>query len=122
MRRGVYESKLELRKREPMIFATKLRQIREIRKLSQAGLAAKAKMPPSAIAHFEGGRREPSLANFIKLYRALRVSPGVLLGEGGESVYDTLEMDEIEFIDLVRAAVIKRHKDRIKAIVERDRR
>ena len=101
---------------------TKLRQIRELRKLTQAQLAARAGMQPSAINHFESGRREPSLSNFIRLYKALRVGPGILLGERGESIYDQLEMDDIEFINLVREAVLDRHKKNIRAIKERDSR
>lgn len=97
-----------------MTFATKLRQIRELRKLSQKDLADRAGMQPSAIAHFEGGRREPSLSNFLVLCKALRVNAAVLAGQGGESIYDTLTMEEIEFINLFRDAVIAKHKRDIK--------
>lgn len=103
------------------VFAKNLRRVRELRKLSQSALAERCGMEPSHIAHFEGGRREPSLSNFTKLYKALRVPSGILLGEGGESIYDTLPMEDIAFINLVRDAVIRRHRAEIKRIKDRDR-
>lgn len=61
-------------------FAERLRGVRTMSGLSQAELAEKTKLQPSAIAHFEAGRREPNLENLTKLIKALGVSADVLLG------------------------------------------
>ena len=104
-----------------MKFAKKLKQVREMRKLTQSELAQKTGLQPSHISHFEQGRREPSLSNFVKLCTALRVGPGAMLCMGGESIHDMLTMDEIEFIHLVRNAIIARHKREIRAIKNWDK-
>lgn len=62
------------------IFAKRLLEIREKRKLSQSELAAKADLQPAAIGHFENGRRSPSFHNVRKLATALNVSADYLLG------------------------------------------
>ncbi len=62
------------------IFKERLRSAREMRALSQAELAAKAKLPASSIAHFEGGNRKPSFDNLRKLSDALAVTTDFLLG------------------------------------------
>lgn len=61
-------------------FASRLRKTRENRELSQSELAREAGMQPSAIAHFEAGRRKPSFDNVRALARALKVSADYLLG------------------------------------------
>lgn len=61
-------------------FASRLRKTRETRELSQSELAREAGMQPSAIAHFEAGRRKPSFDNVRALARALKVSADFLLG------------------------------------------
>jgi transcriptional regulator with XRE-family HTH domain len=66
----------------------RLRAAREMRKLSQAELAAKTGLPPSSIAHFEGGKRKPSFDNLRKLSEALAVTTDYLLGRT-----DDLEAD-----------------------------
>ena len=43
-------------------------------------LAAKAKLQPSAIGHFEKDRRKPSFANIRSLAKALNVTSDYLLG------------------------------------------
>lgn len=48
--------------------------------MSQAELAEKAGMQPSAISHFESGRRSPSFDNLKKLADALAVTVDYLLG------------------------------------------
>ena len=63
-------------------FADRLQKIRDDRKLSQSDLARKAGLQPSAIAHFEAGRRRPSFANIRTLALALDVSTDYLLGAG----------------------------------------
>src|SRR5690349_7017128 len=64
----------------PLSFAYRLREMREKRELSQSELARDAGMQPSAIAHFEAGRRKPSFDNVRALARALKVSGDYLLG------------------------------------------
>jgi transcriptional regulator with XRE-family HTH domain len=64
----------------PVDFASRLRKTRENRELSQSELAREAGMQPSAIAHFEAGRRKPSFDNVRALARALKVSADYLLG------------------------------------------
>lgn len=61
-------------------FAARLRKTRENRELSQSQLAQKAGMQPSAIAHFEAGRRKPSFDNVRALAKALDVTADYLLG------------------------------------------
>ena len=97
-------------------FGKRLRRIREMRKLSQSDLAARCGLMPSAISHFETGNREPSLRNFVRLYQALRVNPAILLAAttGELTIYEILQDEDIEFIDLVRSTVIARHRKRIK--------
>lgn len=61
-------------------FASRLRKTRENRELSQSQLAQRAGMQPSAIAHFEAGRRKPSFDNVRALAKALEVTADFLLG------------------------------------------
>lgn len=65
-------------------FMVRLRAAREMRSLSQAELAAKTGLPPSSIAHFEGGKRKPSFDNLRKLSEALEVTTDYLLGRVDE--------------------------------------
>ncbi|MGE4265231.1 MAG: helix-turn-helix domain-containing protein [Desulfovibrio sp.] len=69
-------------------FMARLRAAREMRSLSQAELATKTGLPPSSIAHFEGGKRKPSFDNLRKLSEALAVTTDYLLGRT-----DDLEAD-----------------------------
>lgn len=69
-------------------FAKRLTEVREYRGLSQAELAEKAGMVPSAVSHFETGRRDPSLGSLRKLARALSVSLDDLAGEEREGLGD----------------------------------
>lgn len=62
------------------VFGTRLREARERQGLSQAQLADRAEMQPSAIAHFEANRRKPSFENVRRLAKALSVSSDYLLG------------------------------------------
>lgn len=64
----------------PADFASRLRHIREQRGMSQSELAREAGMQPSAIAHFEAGRRKPSFDNVRSLAKALKVTGDYLLG------------------------------------------
>lgn len=62
------------------LFASRLKNIREERGLTQAQLAQQAGLQPSAIAHFEAERRKPSFENVRRLTKALGVSADFLLG------------------------------------------
>lgn len=61
-------------------FSIRLRIARTIRNMSQAKLSKLAELHPSAISHFEGGRRKPNLANIIKLAKALNCTSDFLIG------------------------------------------
>lgn len=62
------------------VFQERLRKARELRQLNQVELAAKARLQPSAISHFETGTRQPSFDNLRRLADALTVSIDYLLG------------------------------------------
>ncbi|GIK23627.1 MAG: hypothetical protein BroJett005_30410 [Ignavibacteriota bacterium] len=61
-------------------FPDRLRAARELRKLSQSDLAERAGFQPSAVSHFETGRRSPSFDNLKRLADALDVTTDYLLG------------------------------------------
>lgn len=61
-------------------FPDRLRKIREEKGLNQAQLAEKTGLQPSAISHFEKGRRSPSFDNLRVLADSLGVSTDHLLG------------------------------------------
>jgi transcriptional regulator with XRE-family HTH domain len=65
-------------------FPDRLRAARELRKLSQSELAEKASLQPSAVSHFETGRRAPSFDNLKALSEALQVTTDYLLGRVDE--------------------------------------
>jgi transcriptional regulator with XRE-family HTH domain len=62
------------------VFPKRLREVREKRQLTQADLAKKARLQPTAISHFERGIRTPSYNNFRRLTDALNVSADYLMG------------------------------------------
>jgi len=64
----------------PATFPDRLRAARDLRKMSQSDLAEKAKLQPSAVSHFETGRRAPSFDNLKALSEALQVTTDYLLG------------------------------------------
>ena len=61
-------------------FGQRLRKEREEKGLSQTELAEKTGLQPSAISHFELGRRSPSFENLRILADALSVTIDYLLG------------------------------------------
>jgi len=81
------------------IFAERLRTARESRKMSQADLAEKADLLPSAVSHFETGRRSPSFANLKALSDALRVTTDYLIGRS-----DDMQVSNAVSLKLLRHA------------------
>lgn len=80
-------------------FADRLKSARELRRLTQEALAAKAELPPSQISHYESGARKPSYDNLRTFCQVLRVNSDYLLGlsatpfdalRGGAFVVDPL--------------------------------
>ena len=65
-------------------FAESLRTIREQKGLSQTELADRSGLQPSAISHFETGRRSPSFDNLKRLADALAVSIDYLMGRAAQ--------------------------------------
>ena len=62
-----------------MTFGEKIRHSRMLQGLSQADLAAKTGLNPSAISHFEKGRRKPSFENLQRLAKSLSITSDYLL-------------------------------------------
>lgn len=60
-------------------FARRLRAARKAADLTQAALAARAKVARPYITMLETGVREPSIVTVVNLAKALRVKPGTLL-------------------------------------------
>lgn len=77
------------------IFRQRLKAARNLREMKQTELADRAKLPPSSIAHFEGGSRKPSFDTLRRVANALDVTTDYLLGrvdepglaEGGDPLY-----------------------------------
>jgi len=65
---------------DPDIFSERLKNAREMRKMTQNELGTKATLPSTSIAHFESGSRKPSFDNLRKLAEALEVTTDYLLG------------------------------------------
>lgn len=86
-------------------FGKRLAEIRAYRELTQHELAAKAGMVPSAISHFESGRREPSLSNLRKLAEALDTGATELLATGpGARVLPFYREQIVERLEAIRMA------------------
>jgi transcriptional regulator with XRE-family HTH domain len=66
------------------VFPDRLKAARVLRGYSQGALADRAKMPPTSIAHFEGGSRKPSFDTLRRLAIALEVTTDYLLGRVNE--------------------------------------
>lgn len=62
------------------LFQDRLKEFRDMRKLSQAALAEKIGAQQPYVAALEAGSRSPTLETIAKLSEALRVSPDMLLG------------------------------------------
>jgi transcriptional regulator with XRE-family HTH domain len=67
-----------------MTFAEKLKELRQGKGLSQAGLAAASGVPVGTIRDYEQGKREPLLSNAQRLARGLGVSVAAFNGPEAE--------------------------------------
>ncbi len=81
------------------VFRDRLRHARDLRQLSQAELAARAKLQPSAVSHFETGTRQPSFDNLRRLADALAVSIDYLLGRS-ESITGASQTTDVLYRNL----------------------
>jgi len=61
-------------------FASRLKEVRELRGWSQQELSKRSGLQVTAISHFENGKRTPSFENLRKLSDALSVASDFLLG------------------------------------------
>lgn len=91
-------------------FSARLRVVRELRGLSQAELATRAKLQPAAISHFETGARRPSFDNLRRLAGALQVTTDYLLGRVDE--VDANPTVDLAFRDYVKLS------DRDRAVIQ----
>jgi transcriptional regulator with XRE-family HTH domain len=66
------------------IFSKRLKEVRELRGMSQAELAKKAGLQPTAISHFETETRSPSFDNLKRLADALNVATDYLIGRSDD--------------------------------------
>lgn len=81
------------------IFAERLRTARDLRKMSQSDVAEKTGLLPSAVSHFETGRRSPSFANLKALSDALNVTTDYLIGRS-----DAMNVSSAVALKLLRHA------------------
>lgn len=62
------------------VFSNRLRALRIAHDMTQQELAVRANLQQSHVAHFEAGRRTPSIHNLRALCRALEAQSDYLLG------------------------------------------
>lgn len=62
-------------------FAANLRRLRLAAELTQDGLSELSGLHTTEISRLERGVRDPRLSTIVRLARALRVEPGLLLAE-----------------------------------------
>ncbi len=85
------------------ILRTRLRKMREIRRMSQSTLGYLAGCGQTKISAYELGKSRPLFQTLVRLADALQVSTDYLLGRTDEmeqkiTLEDVLEDDEIELI------------------------
>jgi len=105
-------------------FPDRLRAARELRELSQGDLASRTGLQPSAVSHFENGRRSPSFENLKRLADALHVTTDFLLGRSDDPKIagtvanqmfrdaDKLSSQDFEAAAAMIEALAKKRKDR----------
>jgi transcriptional regulator with XRE-family HTH domain len=105
-------------------FSERLREIREMKKWNQDDLARRADLQPSAISHFENGRRHPSFDNLKRLADALNVTVDYLLGRTDDPKsagpvadalfrnFRQLSPDEQDIISRFTETLLKKNQDK----------
>lgn len=105
-------------------FQENLRKAREDKGLSQSDLADRTGFQPSAVSHFETGRRAPSFENLKRLADALGVSIDFLLGREDEPKpvgpvadqlfrdFDRMTADDQESLAKMASLLAERNKNR----------
>jgi len=74
--------------------------LRELRKMTQQDLAAKAKISQSTVAHIEGGKKDPSLTTLKKIAAALEIHLAVLFASDSVHVFDLIRLrKEYDHVD-----------------------
>ena len=110
----------------PTDFGKRLREARETRRLSQADLAQKAKIPVAMISHFETGvRGNASADNLVKLANALAVSIDYLMGRTNDAAprggpveaalfraLDNAPREVIDSVVSIAETLVKRERDK----------
>lgn len=108
------------KKESSNVFAERLKVARELRGLKQSELANQAGIPPSSVAHFEGGSRKPSFDSLRRLSNALEVTTDYLLGRVDDPVLaeqgDSLFRDAGKLSDADRELA----KDFMRMLMERN--
>jgi transcriptional regulator with XRE-family HTH domain len=100
-------------------FIKALRELRQMRRLNQMQLAEHTGLKPSAISHFENGRRSPSLDNLVRLADALGVTTDRLLGREAEKLSNSYPTDRLTS-EIVRTCdLLSTHDLRLLADVAR---
>jgi len=107
-------------------FKDRLKEIRERRGWSQAELAQKSGLQPTAISHFETGGRSPSFDNLRRLADALNVSTDYLIcrsnepsmaGPQTDSLFrdlDKLSDDDLKAMEMMKDALLKKNTEKPK--------
>ena len=107
-------------------FKDRLKEIRERRGWSQAELAQKSGLQPTAISHFETGGRSPSFDNLRRLADALNVSTDYLIGRSNEPAMagpqtdslfrdlDKLSDDDLKAMEMMKDALLKKSTEKPK--------
>ena len=75
----------------PDVFKERLKRARELRRWSQDELAFRARVHPSAIAHFEIGPRRPSFDALRRLADTLEITTDYLLGRVDEQAMSQID-------------------------------
>jgi transcriptional regulator with XRE-family HTH domain len=106
-------------------FPARLLAARQLRGYSQSELADKARLQPSAVSHFETGRRAPSFDNLKALSIALDVTTDYLLGRvdethlmgGDEQLFrhaENLSRDDLDTLTLFAELLARKAKEKRK--------
>lgn len=64
----------------PNVFGSRLKEIREIRGLTQTELSKKINIPSTSISHLESGSRKPSFDNLRKISKFFEIPTDYLIG------------------------------------------